>query len=80
MDGNLRSPKVRATLYVSQEVLERARDAAVHLAGYPAYLTLAAIAENALWAELERLKDRYHGGKDFPRREQELKGGRPIAA
>jgi hypothetical protein len=80
MDGKSRSPKVRATLYLSQEVLERARDAAVYLAGYPAHLTLAALAENALWAELGRLKDRYHGGKDFPRREQDLRGGRPIAA
>lgn len=74
------SPKVRATLYLPLDVLEEARDATVHLAGYPAHLTLAALAENALRAELQRLKDRYHGGQDFPRREQNLKGGRPIAA
>jgi hypothetical protein len=45
-----------------------------------ARLTLTALAENALRAELQRLKDRYNQGKEFPRRESNLKGGRPIAA
>lgn len=80
MEVEKKSPKVRATLYLSQEVLDQARDAAVYLAGFPAYLSLAALAENALRGEIMRLKERYHNGKDFPRREQELKGGRPIAA
>jgi hypothetical protein len=74
------SPKVRATLYVSAEVLNEARNAAVHLAGYPARLTLTKLAENALRAELARLKERYNGGEDFPERGEDLKGGRPIAA
>ena len=73
-------PKVRATLYVSAEVLDEARNAAFHLAGYPARLTLTKLAEQALRAELKRLKDQYHGGKDFPQRADELRGGRPIAA
>lgn len=83
MDVRLHRPgasKVRATLYLPAEVLEQARDAAVFLAGAPARLTLTAIAEQALRAELQRLKDRYHGGQDFPRRDADLKGGRPIAA
>ena len=74
------SPKVRATLYLPLDVLDEARDAAVHLAGNPARLTLTALAEQALRAELQRLKDRYNGGMDFPRRQADLKGGRPIAA
>lgn len=74
------SPKVRATLYLPAEVLNEARNAAVHLAGYPARLTLAKLAECALRAELQRLKDMYNGGADFPERGEELKGGRPIAA
>jgi len=74
------SPKVRATLYLSADVLDQARDATVHLAGFPARLTLTKLAEDALWAELQRLKDRYNEGKDFPRRDEELRGGRPIAA
>jgi hypothetical protein len=72
--------KVRATLYLSSEVLEQARDAAVHLAGYPARLTLTKLAEAALRAELERLKAQFNGGRDFPPRGEDLKGGRPIAA
>jgi hypothetical protein len=74
------SPKVRATLYLSQEILDQARNAAVHLAGYPARLTLTKLAENALRAELERLKQLYNNGQDFPRRDADLRGGRPIAA
>jgi len=74
------SPKVRATLYLPLDVLEEARNATVHLAGYPAHLTLTKLAENALRKELQRLKDLYHDGKDFPPRSEDLKGGRPIAA
>ncbi len=74
------SPKVRATIYLPLDVLDEARDAAVHLAGYPARLTLTKLAENALRAELRRLKALYNQGQDFPRREEELRGGRPIAA
>ena len=74
------SPKVRATLYLSAEVLNEARNAAVHLAGYPARLTLTKLAEDALRNELQRLKDRFNGGQDFPDRTEDLRGGRPIAA
>lgn len=74
------SPKVRATLYLSAEVLNEARNAAVYLAGYPARLTLTKLAEDALRRELDRLKDRYNGGADFPDRGEDLRGGRPIAA
>jgi len=73
-------PKVRATLYVSAELLDEARNAAVYLAGYPARLTLTKLVEAALREELERLKRVYHGGRDFPPREEDLRGGRPIAA
>jgi hypothetical protein len=71
---------VRATLYLSAEVLNEARNAAVHLAGSPARLTLTKLAEEAMRRELERLKDRYNGGQSFPDRTEELRGGRPIAA
>jgi hypothetical protein len=74
------APKVRATLYLSADVLDEARNAAFHLAGYPAHLTLTKLAENALRAELHRLKMLYNGGRDFPNRTEELRGGRPIAA
>jgi hypothetical protein len=71
---------VRATLYVASEVLDEARNAAVYLAGHPAHLTLTRLVDNALRAELQRLRDQYHGGQPFPARSAELKGGRPIAA
>lgn len=74
------TPKVRATLYLPQDVLEEARNAAAHLAGYPARMTLTKLAEDALRAELQRLKDRYNEGREFPARQEELRGGRPIAA
>ncbi|MEX0936559.1 MAG: hypothetical protein WDZ59_01775 [Pirellulales bacterium] len=73
-------PKVRATLYLPLDVLEEARNAAVHLAGYPVRLTLTKLAEDAMRRELQRLADRYNGGRAFPRRSEELRGGRPIAA
>ena len=72
--------KVRATLYLTTEVLEEARNATVHLAGNPVRLTLTKLADNALAAELKRLKDLHNDGKDFPPRSEDLKGGRPIAA
>ena len=80
IDPHGEAPKVRATLYLSREVLNEARNAAVHLAGYPARMTLTKLAENALRNELARLKERYNGGNDFPDRGEDLKGGRPIAA
>ncbi len=74
------SAKVRATLYLPLEVLEEARDATVHLAGFPARMTLTKLVESALRTELQRLKDQYNEGMEFPRRTEDLKGGRPIAA
>jgi post-segregation antitoxin (ccd killing protein) len=75
-----REPRVRATLYLPQDLLEEARDAAVYLAGYPARLTLTKLAESAFRAELRRLKQLYNDGRDFPPRDEDLRGGRPIAA
>jgi hypothetical protein len=73
-------PKVRATLYLSADILDQARNAAVHLAGFPARMTLAKLAENGLRAELQRLKEQFNNGQDFPPRDADLQGGRPIAA
>lgn len=73
-------PKVRATLYLSRDLLNEARNAAFHLAGYPARMTLTKLANSALRHELARLKERYNAGKDFPERGEDLTGGRPIAA
>jgi len=72
--------KVRATLYVPADLLNEARDAAVFLAGHPVRLTLTRLVEEAFRAELQRLKNQYNAGQDFPQRNEDLKGGRPIAA
>ncbi|MEM6329477.1 MAG: hypothetical protein AAF790_04420 [Planctomycetota bacterium] len=72
--------KVRATLYLPPDLLDEARDAVFHLAGYPARMTLTKLAEQAFRQELQRLKATYNHGEDFPHRTEELKGGRPIAA
>ena len=74
------SPKVRATLYLPEDLLDEARNAVVHLAGNPVRLTLTKLAESALRNALQDLKDRYNDGEEFPPRSEELKGGRPIAA
>ncbi len=72
--------KVRATLYLPSDLLDEARNAVVFLAGPPARLTLTKLAEAALRAELQRLKEQYNHGNEFPARDEELRGGRPIAA
>ena len=74
------APKVRATFHLPQDLLDETRDAVVHLSGPPVRLTLAALAEKALRKELARLKKAHNKGKDFPRRNGDLKGGRPIGS
>ena len=75
-----KSPKVRATLYLSTSLLNEARNAVVHLAGNPARLTLTKLMHQALRGELARLKQLYNDGAEFPQRDDDLRGGRPIAA
>lgn len=75
-----RQARIRATFYLSPELLDEARNATVFLAGYPLRLTLTRLVEQALRAELRRLKDAHNAGEEFPPRTEELKGGRPIAA
>lgn len=72
--------KVRATFHLSEELFEAVRDAVVSLSGPPHRLTLASFAETALRRELERLTKAENKGRPFPKRESELKGGRPIGS
>lgn len=76
----LKERKVRATFHIPEALFEEARDAAVHLSGPPLRLTLADLATRGLRAELERLKREHNEGKAFPRRQSDLKGGRPIGS
>ena len=72
--------KIRATFYVEQDILDEARDAVYHLGGHPAHLTLTNLVNDALRAEISRLRKAHLQGAPFPRRDAELKGGRPLAA
>jgi hypothetical protein len=73
-----RGLKVRATFHISAELLNELRDVVVSLSGPPDRLTLSDLAESALRREAERLKRLHRGGKEFAKRSQELRGGRPI--
>lgn len=75
-----KSVKVRATFHLPMDLFEECRDVVVHLSGPPVRLTLSQFAENGLRREVERLKRGRNRGKDFPKRESELRGGRPIGS
>ena len=68
----------RATFHLPNDLIEEARDVVVALSGPPLRLTLAAFAENALRAEIERMKRKHNGGEPFPRRQGTVRVGRPI--
>lgn len=68
----------RATFHLPNDLVEEARDVVVALSGPPLRLTLAAFAENAMRAEIERLKRKHNEGKPFPRRDGTVRVGRPI--
>lgn len=73
--------KVRATFHLPEPLLNEARNTVVALSGPPHRLTLARLAEDAIRHELERLRMERLGrkrGREFPQRESELHGGRPI--
>lgn len=76
----VRPAKIRATFHLPQDLIQQARAVVIHLAAPPARLTLAALAENALRREIERLKKKFNRGREFPRTRAELKGGRPLGS
>jgi hypothetical protein len=81
-DAGQRIQKVRATFHISADLLNDVRNAVVALSGPPQRLTMAQFAEEAFREKLDQLRDDQSGrmrGRDFPQRESELRGGRPIA-
>jgi hypothetical protein len=81
-DTGQRIQKVRATFHISADLLNDVRNAVVALSGPPHRLTMAQFAEEAFREKLDQLRDDQSGrmrGRDFPQRESELRGGRPIA-
>jgi hypothetical protein len=71
---------VRATYHLPEDLVESLRNATLHLAGPPTYLTLSSIVETALYNELERMQKAFHKGKPFPQRPHDLRGGRPVGS
>jgi len=70
--------KVRATILVDAESFERARDAVVALSGPPDRMTLSSFTAAAFDMYVKHLQDARNRGRRFPRRESDLKGGRPL--
>ena len=63
-----RPARSRLTLRLPEELVEAARDAVAHLAGTGREATLAALAERAIRAELDRLAAAHNRGRPFPPR------------
>lgn len=75
-----RIEKERATYHLPSALVDEVRDVVVALSGPPLRLTLASFAEKAFRTEIERLRREHNKGRPFPKREGELKGGRPIGS
>lgn len=58
----------------------RAAAGVVALSGPPDRLTVASFAEDALRDRLTVLKKSRNKGKPFPKRDGEIRGGRPIGS
>jgi hypothetical protein len=63
-----RPAKVRASFQLPPEVLEAVRDATAYLSDPPLRMTMTALAERALRAEVERLSHEHNQGRPFPPR------------
>ena len=74
-DGAL---KVKVPFNLPRELAEQVRDAVFALSGPPHCLSLAAFAEQALRAELDRLKGLVNDGRPFGARRGRLKPGRRV--
>ncbi|MBL8763360.1 MAG: hypothetical protein JNM07_03725 [Phycisphaerae bacterium] len=72
--GGTHAQKLRYTVHLTSELVERLRDAVYWTPG----LTLAELAEDALRGAIDRLEKTR--GQPFPRRAGKLKGGRPIGS
>ncbi|CCM10672.1 Putative uncharacterized protein (plasmid) [Cardinium endosymbiont cEper1 of Encarsia pergandiella] len=67
-----KSSKQRLTVQISKDVIERLKNAVYWTPG----LTLASLAEEAFSKAIDRLESSRKSS--FPRRDQELKTGRPL--
>lgn len=80
--GRANPGKERLTISLSADLVDELRNAVVALSGPPHRLTVTRVVENALRAELGRLRNEQAGltrGEPFPQRESEVTRGRPIS-
>lgn len=75
-----RPRKLRATFHLTEPLFEEVRDCVVALSGPPYRLTLAGLAEEALRDKVEALRKSANKGKPFPKRDGQIRGGRPIGS
>ncbi len=73
-------PAAKLTVYVPQELADRARAAVAHLAGAPLFLTLAEVGERALRREVEDLERVHNNGRPFPAPPPKKRPGRPVGS
>jgi len=73
------STKAKLSVNLPSDLIEEVRDAVDALGGPPYRLSMTAFAENALRAELERLKRAETEGEKFPSRTGPLKPGPRVA-
>lgn len=72
--------KTRTTFHLPDDLVGEARDTVIALSGPPVRLTLARLVEDALRAELARVKKEHNRGRPFPHYEEKLRGGRPVGS
>ena len=70
----------RLTVKVPDEMVEEVRDAVMFLHTQGVHTTLVGIIEDAVDAELKRLKRKHNEGQGFPSRKADVPVGRPISA
>lgn len=70
--------RARATFHLDEDLVAECRDATIHLSGPPVRLTLSRLVEDALRAEVDRLKRKHNENKPFPVYGEKLPGGRPL--
>lgn len=75
-----RPKKVRGTFQMEEPLLQRARNTVVALSGPPHRLTLAALVDQALSREIQRLEKKLNDGEPFPQTDEPLRQGRPIGS
>lgn len=70
--------RVRLSVYISRDLLERTRAAVDFLSGPPLRLTYTAFLDRALTSELDRLQKAHNGGKPFPPQAAPLRHARAV--